>query len=340
MELGRFLRDNVGTYDIVHLHGLWLHPTWAAARACLAAGKPYVVTPHGMLDRWSLSQKRWKKGPYLRWIESKTLRHAAAIHGATQEELDDGRLERWNSSVFVVPLGLPRSAYADLPDPSSFAARFPALAHRRIILFLGRLHPVKQPEVVIEAFHRISRDITDTWLVMAGPADATYLRTLQTLVESLGIGSRVLFTGMLRDRAIQEAYRAASVFVLPSGHENFGVAVAEAMAAECPVIVSDRVGLAPTILQVEAGLVTPPEVEATAHAMRALLRDASLRLSMGRNGRRFVLEQLTAEKVARDLVDLYEDILSGRRKSPAWHIRPGTSRDESTRGGERSSLRL
>ncbi len=320
VELGRFLREKVPNCDIVHLHTLWLYPTWVASRACLAAGKPYVVTLHGMLSTWSLSQKAWKKIPYLHWVEGKTMRDAAAIHGTTKGELDDSRAERWNPSVFVLPLGLPRSAYADLPGQSCFADRFPTLENRRIILFLGRLHPVKQPEVVIRAFHQAFQGISDACLVMAGLGTSAYLRSLQRLVEALGIGSRVLFTGMLRGRAVQEAYRAASLFVLPSLHENFGVAAAEAMAAECPVVVSDRVKLAPEIQKAEAGFVTAPTVEATAEAMDILLRDQPLRISMGRNGRRLVLEQFTAEKVARDLLKVYEDIIMGCRRSPLWQI--------------------
>jgi len=96
------------------------------------------------------------------------------------------------------------------------------------------------------------------------------------------------------------------------------------MAAECPVIISDRVKLAPEIQKAKAGLVTAPTVEATAEALNILLRDQSLRLSMGRNGRRLALERLTAERVAHDLLGVYEDILSGRRTSPAWQLRPET----------------
>jgi glycosyltransferase involved in cell wall biosynthesis len=130
---------------------------------------------------------------------------------------------------------------------------------------------------------------------------------------------KVVFTGLLHADAVREAYSAADVFLLPSLHENFGLSVAEAMAAGCPVIISDQVHIAPAILTAGAGLVGPPSVEAFSGMLEKLLRDKTLRKRMGENGRDLVFREYTWEKVAGDLTAVYEDILGGSRNSPAWN---------------------
>lgn len=322
-ELRRFLRREARDYDIVHLHTIWQHPTWTSGFACSHAGIPYLVSPCGMLGSWALSQKAWKKRPYLWFMGGDTLRRAAALHYTSEGDFASSGAERWNRSCFVLPHGVPRSAYVDLPAPTSFAERFPAVANRRIVLFLGRLHYKKQPDIAIRAFRQAFRDATDTCLVLAGPSSPDYLWQLRRLTSDLRIEDRVIFTGILCGRAIQEAYRAASLFVLPSLQENFGIAVAEAMAAECPVVVSDRVDLSLDVRQAEAGLVAAPTVKAFAEGVALLLGDERLRRRMGENGRRLVLKRFTWEKVAPDLVQVYEDILCGRRLSPAWRVPAG-----------------
>jgi len=231
-----------------------------------------------------------------------------------------------NRAVFVVPWGLPEAAYSGLPESGAFRQRFPELDGKRLALFLGRLHPKKQPEVALRAFAQACRGDDHAALVMAGPGEARYVQGLRSLARQLAIEKQVLFTGPLWGPAVREAYRAASVFVLPSWQENFGRAVVEAMAAGCPVVVSDRVDLAPDISAARAGLVTAPTTEATAEALRVLLGDDALREHMGRNGQILVQERFTWERAAGELVGVYEDILTGRRTSSAWRTHAADSR--------------
>ncbi|HLC20813.1 MAG TPA: glycosyltransferase [Candidatus Methylomirabilis sp.] len=316
--LWEFLKSEVSRYDLVSIHTLWQYPTCAAGMACRRAQVPYVVAPQGMLDRWSVSQKAWRKTLYLLAVEGRTLRRAAALHASSEGERIKSGLERWNRSVSVIPWGVSRAAYTDLPDRSRFADRFPALRDKQFVLFLGRLHPKKQPDVALRAFHKVCAKEKNTFLVLAGPGQAEYVSTLRKSACDLGIEDRVVFTGLLRGRAVQEAYRAASLFVLPSWQENFGNAVVEAMAAGCPVVVSDRIDLAPDIERANAGVVAPPSVDATAEAVARLLGDEALRVSLGHNGRRLVLERFTWEGVAPKVLAAYQDVVSGCRRSPEW----------------------
>jgi glycosyltransferase involved in cell wall biosynthesis len=316
--LGTFLTEKIRNYDLVCIESLWQYPTWKAASICRAAGVPYVVSTNGMLEAWSVSQKAWKKQPYLRWFEGESLRGAAALHATSEMEYVNSAMARWNRWAVVLPLGLPQRAYTTVPKSGLLGKRFRELADNRFVLFLGRVHYKKQPEVAIGAFGRIADKFPDTVLVIAGPCEPSYITRLKELSQDLGIGERVIFTGMLEGETILQAYSAATVFILPSLQENFGLAVAEAMAMQCPVIVSDQVQLAPAITEAEAGMVRRPTVEEMSDALEHVLTNEDLRIHMGQNGRKLVLERFTWQAVAADFLDVFEDILAGTRTSSAW----------------------
>jgi glycosyltransferase involved in cell wall biosynthesis len=271
-----------------------------------------------MLDRWSLRQKAWKKQLYLTFLERRTIQKAEALHWTSDEERQHSGVANASTRGFVLPLGLPHAAYQNLPASTDFVEKRPWLRGRKMILFLGRLHPKKQPDVVIHAFHAIHREFPEASLVLAGTGEQGYLNLLQKLVRQLGLESHVLFLGMLKGREVQEAYVAATLFVLPSLDENFGLAVAEAMAAGCPVVISRQVALSKEIEKYSAGIVIEAEVDGVSRAFRRLLEDSALRQSMGRNGREFVLKKLTWDKIAEQMVEVYQDILQGTRTNAAW----------------------
>jgi len=301
--------------DIVHIHTLWQYPTWAAAGVCQSLGKPYIIRSCGMLEHWSLSQSSFKKRLYLLFGGNSRLKGAAAIHFTSESE----RINSLRPSKdFVIPIGLRSSAYENLPSELAFKKRFPVLENKKIVLFLGRLHYKKQPDVAIRAFALVYNDHPDACLVLAGPGDPNYVAGLDQLVHRLGIEKRVFFLGMLQGETVREAYRAAAFFVLPSFQENFGISVAEAMAAGCPVVVSEQVSLSKEVARANSGIVCSAEVKPTAEAMSRLLGDSGLREKMGINGRNLIVNQFTWEKVAADLIDVYSDILSNLHVHPAW----------------------
>lgn len=317
--MGRWLAREAGWADVAHLHTVWTYPTRAAARACARRGVPYVLRPAGMLEEWSMGRRAWKKALYARLVESSTIRGASALHWTSGQEQE--RSARWAAGQpgLVVPLGLPPSAYEDLPPATSFAARIPALQGRRVLLYLGRVHPKKQPEVAIGALSLVRRDLPDTVLVIAGPGEPRYLESLAALADAHGVKGAVHFAGMLRGREVQEAYAGASAFVLPSHQENFGLAAAEAMAAGCPVIVSPEVALAPLVAAHGAGRVAEASVPAVADAMRGLLADEGARRAAGERARALVLQRFTWTAVAAELIRGYERLrVAGPGSAPAF----------------------
>lgn len=308
--LARALPILVAKADIVHIHTVWQYPTWVASAICQSLRKPYIIRPCGMLEEWSLSQSSFKKKLYLLLGGKHRLRNATALHFTSNSERQKSmRL----SKDFVLPIGLSPSAYENLPPSTAFATRFPILKNRQIVLFLGRLHYKKQPDLAIKAFARACRDDSDACLVLAGPGEPNYVSRLKDLAHELGIAEKVVFVGMLEGVVVREAYTAAALFVLPSLQENFGISVAEAMAAGCPVVISDEVALSSVVVNANAGLVCKLDADSVANAIASLISDEDSRKSMGERGRQIILDKFTWKQIAGRLDTVYADILADKK---------------------------
>ena len=307
-QLKESLYFHVHDANIVHIHTLWSFPVLAGVDACVQLNKPYILRPCGMLDPWSLSQKRWFKKLYL-FCFQRIISKAAAVHFTSEQERMNSAPYVKGIRSFVSPLGVSFDDYENLPDAEAFRKRFPELGEDLLVLFLSRLHYKKQPEVVIRAFWKIATTTPHILLVVAGPCNKNYVRQLKYLVNQLGLNNKVLFTGMLSGLAKQEVLSAASIFVLPSLHENFGISVVEATAAGLPVIISDRINLADDISLAQAGLVCPPTLEELTQAMHQLIQDPVLCERMGRNGKKLARDKFDWPFVAECLIDEYDRIL-------------------------------
>ena len=306
-EIKRKLNELVQGCDIVHAHMVWDYPIWEAARQARLHGKPFILRPCGNLEVWSLSQKRLKKLLYLRVLGS-VVRSASAIHYTSEGERADSAAVTGDRKSLVIPLGI-LPEIANRADPGALARRFAELEGKQIVLFLGRLHPKKQPELVIDAFASIAEGYPRRHLILAGPADEAYSAALCERVEQLGIARRVTFTGLLGSDAVRDVFAAAAVFVLPSQQENFGISVVEAMASACPVVISDRIGIAPEILAAEAGIVCPMNPLSIADALRRVLDDDTFGRQMGDNGRNLALARYTWPRVAANVLENYSRII-------------------------------
>jgi glycosyltransferase involved in cell wall biosynthesis len=181
------------------------------------------------------------------------------------------------------------------------------------VLYLGRLHYKKQPDVAIRAFAKLRAGFPEAHLVMAGEGEAGYVAELRRLAGELGLAGSITFTGPLLGEEKLQALSAASVFLLPSLRENFGIAVAEAMAAGCPVVVSPGVDIAEEISRAEAGLVCSPEPGLFAEALAKILNSPGLSSSMGQNGKKLTSEKYRWTKIVGELTGIYAGILAAKR---------------------------
>lgn len=285
------LDASIGSYDAVHLHSVFLWPTYAAARAAAKHGVPYVVSPRGMLVPELVARKsRFAKKLWIRAVERRTFANAASVHFTAQVEWDDARrLGIPLPDPIIVPNGI------ELPSADSMP-RLPDT-----LLFLGRINWKKGLEFLLDAI----KDVADVKVVIAGNDEEELTPKLRAQAERNGVADRVDFRGPVSGAAKDELLRTSMALVLPSLSENFGNVVLEAMAVAMPVIVTPEVGLAADVESAGAGIVTSNAPDALAAAIRRMLGDSDARTSMGRRGRELVQSRFTWDVVAAQMEQHY-----------------------------------
>ncbi|MEM1108513.1 MAG: glycosyltransferase [Planctomycetota bacterium] len=315
-DLPATLRQKIGEADVVHIHGLWEEPQHLAFGISRELGRPTVLSPHGMLDRWSLSQSRIKKQVYLAWRLRRNLRRADAFHFTTEEERRSVERFGFPGKPLVVPLGLDLGEFDPLPDAGRFRQRFPKLGDRPYALFLSRLHHKKGLELLLPAFAKVHEANPDWRLVVAGPPESPeYLSSLQSLTKEIGLieDEHVFFVGMQRGVERVEAMADAAFFVLPSYQENFGIVVAEAGAAGLPLVVSEHVNLASFVESHGLGVITKQDVESLSHDLNGVVGRTDLE-ELGRRAREVVFEQFDWRNLGARWDQLYADLSDTKSK--------------------------
>jgi len=289
-----WLKKQGGDYDRVIVNGIWQYLSFAAWRRYAGSSIPYYVFPHGMLDPWfkeTFPLKHLKKWLYWPWAEYRVLRNAAAVIFTSEEERSQARKSFWlyRCREKVSPLGVeapPISSNAK----SEFLSRYPQLQNTRIFLFLGRLHPKKGCDMLLEAFAQM-RSNDSISLILAGPDQVGWESDLRRQVTRLNLTNRVVFTGMLEGSMKQGAFANAEAFVLPSHQENFGISVVEALAARVPVLISNRVNIWREIEADRAGYVESDDLAGTTRLLQRWIGTAPAEREMVRENARRCFEQ-------------------------------------------------
>ena len=303
LPLARWLYEHAADYDLLHIHALFSFPTLPACDSARRAKIPYVLRPLGTLGEWSLTHKARQKSLYYSLFERRNLRHAAAIHATSPLEAKSLEQFGFESKTRVIPLGVESAPFPSRPKTSDSQVK---------LLFLSRLHPMKALPILFQSLALLRKKGIRPALVIGGNGDSSYESKLKQNVEALGLVSQVEFSGFLQRENKARAFAEADIFVQPSHEESFGIATAEAMAAGLPVVVSERVGISPDIQEYGAGVVVQCNADSVKEGIEKLIRDPKLRLRMGEQGRRLVREKFSWDKVAKQLVDLYEGILAGK----------------------------
>lgn len=306
-DLARILDERISTVDVVHVHAMWESIQRLACVTARRRGIPYVVTPHGLLDRFNMSTGWFKKRTYFEFRMRGPLNGAAALHFATEMERGAVARLRLRAQSIVEPFGLAAGEYASLPAEGTFRSRNPQLAHRRYVMFLGRLDYGKGLELLIPAF-AATRD-REAQLVIAGPDSFSgYRRTVEALIDRHAVRERVILTGLLDSEQKRAALVDAHVLCHPSFHENFGLVVVEALACGCPVILSDQVYLHPQLSREGLAKVVRLDVGEVTAALESALTAPK---ADGEAGRNFVLDRFNWERIGRDWAGHYQGMIKG-----------------------------
>lgn len=320
-----WLRERARGFDIVVSHGLWLFNGLAVWQALRGSKTPYCVFPHGMLDPWFRRRyplKHAKKWLYWQAVEQRVLRDADAVLFTCEEERVQARqsFSPYRCHEIVVSFGTARP-FGDVErQRAAFLQKFPQLSGKRLLLFLGRVHEKKGCRELIEAFQRVSTNGAHArfHLVMAGPADNPYGRELEAATTRHGSAGSVTWTGMLSGDLKWGAFHSADAFVLPSHQENFGIAVAEALACGVPVLISNKVNIWREIEQDRAGLVESDDVEGTTRLLRRWgALEAGVRAEMQSAARSCFAARFEMKKAACDLLNVFQRVIQARRAACA-----------------------
>ena len=296
-DLGRAVAQRVAETDVVHIHALWEEIQHQAATHARQRSVPYIIRPCGMLDPWSLAQSKWKKRIYMAWRLRRNLSGASALHFSTVTESQCAGPLGLRVPAIVEPNGVDLKEFVNLPPRGTFRAKFPQLGNRLYVVFLGRLYPGKGAEMLVPAFAKLQN--ADAMLVLVGPDQNGFQTQLESMVREHKLEDRVLFAGMQRGVDRVAALADADLFSLPSEHENFGIAVVEALAAGLPVVISDQVYLHPDITAAQVGGVVPMNIDALARELDRWLSDDTLRKSAAERTRPFVWQRYDWHQIAR-----------------------------------------
>ena len=303
----RWLRATAlsGHVDIIHDHSLWMMPNVYAGWATRRTKCRLVVSPRGTLSEWALGRSARVKRVFWSLLQGPALRHVACFHATADTELEDIRRAGFLQPVSIIPNGV------DVPAPE------PKLSGgRRRLLFLGRIHPKKGVDLLLLAWRAVSQRFPDWDLYIAGPDNGGYPPRMQTLAAELKL-QRIEFCGSVYGEEKLRAYREADLFVLPTHSENFGMTVAEALAAGTPAIVTRgapwgrleehgagwwiEIGVDPLVACLEEAL-SRPRNELAARGIR---------------GREWVRQEFSWGRVGAMMDQTYQWLLSGG-DAPAW----------------------
>lgn len=274
----RFIASEMSRWDVIHTHSVFLWPTTAAARLARRAGKPYVVSPRGMLVRDLIARRSpWLKKAWIALFERRNVEGAAAVHVTSSLEGEEMLAAGFHPAKTIeIPNGF------DFEAPSVTAApQLPAGLPVKYALFLGRISWKKGLDRLVAAL----ANAPDLNLVIAGNDDENYRPTIEKLAAELGVTRRIYYVGFVDGQTKRALLSNATLLVLPSYSENFGNVVLEAMAVGTPVVVTPEVGAASIVSETHSGIVVDGDPILLARALADLTSNVQSRQEMGSNAR-------------------------------------------------------
>ncbi|OFX61438.1 MAG: hypothetical protein A2066_00620 [Bacteroidetes bacterium GWB2_41_8] len=304
IDLGRELQK-IET-DIFHGHGIWQLPTHQMAKIARERGKPYVITPRGMLEEWSLEQKSIQKNIFLKLFQLKDLKLANCLHATASNELMSIRKLGLENPVAIIPNGI----NTDIYKPSDR----PKLNTKKRILFLSRIHKKKGINFLIEAWASIYKKFPDWEVQIVGVNEDSYLESMKQLIQKNDIVESIKIIEPVYGTAKIKLYQESDLFVLPSHSENFGIVVAEALSSGVPVITTKGTPWE-ELNSNECGwwinIGTEPLISSLTEA---LLMTDSARHKLGQNGRQLILDKYSIEHTGFMMKQVYDWMLNNNEK--------------------------
>jgi glycosyltransferase involved in cell wall biosynthesis len=316
--LGAALAAAAARADLIHIHGLWTLPAWTAARIARRLDIPYVISPRGMLDAGSLAHHAARKRIAYWTVERRNLAGAAFLHATSAVEAKALEARGAGAPVITLPNGVEAPA-AGPPARGAFRGRLGIPPGAPLVMYLGRIHPIKRLDLLAAVFERLREARPDAQLVIAGADEAGYRRALEP--HFARSGPSVHWTGALGEAEKWALLADADALVLCSDSESFGMSIVEAMAAGLPVVITQTCPWE-EVETARAGFWVPQDAEAIADGLQEILAQPAKAREMGERGRWLVRSRYAWDTVAAVMTERYRVAASGRRYSV---LTPGMS---------------
>jgi len=302
------LGKTIDQFDIVIADLLWtpaMHPVITNSNRL---NKPCIIPLHGQLLPWSLNFRKYKKKIYLNLVEKYNLNKATAIHCTTI--MEESALSRLNlrTPAFVIPNGLDLGKYSLIQEKGYLHKKLDLIETSILLLFLGRLHRVKRPDIALEAFANVNRP--DLHLIYVGPDEENVISKLQKRARELNCIERVHFLGLQEAHEVLKILFDTDLLIMPSEMESFGMAALEALAAGVPILTSNNVPIGNWAEMAGAGQTTSCNSNAFAYAINDLLQSTSQLKLMGEKGKRLVKEQFDTTIIVEKLLSTFRTIIA------------------------------
>lgn len=310
LDLLRWLASSASEYDLAHLHALFSPVTTAAATVARRQRLPYILRPLGTLDPADLQKKRQLKQIYGTLLEKPNLAGAAAVHFTSAQEAKISERYGVKTKDLVIPLGVEKPSA--MPELGLARQKWYIPNDTPVLLFMSRIDPKKGLDLLLPALKNLQAQGVKFHFVLAGanPQDPEYEQKIQQQIQQSSLAKCSTITGFVRGEMKQALLQDADVFVLPSYYENFGIAVAEALAVGTPVVISDQVHIWQDIEKAEAGWISSCEVASLTEALQSALKSGEVRQQKGEKARQLAQDNYSWDAIAQQIIRAYEVILA------------------------------
>ena len=324
LGLLRWFYHHAHEFDIAHIHALFSPVSSVAAAIARHRHLPYILRPLGTLDPADLRKKRVLKRCYAACLERHNMAGAAALHFTSLQEAKVSERFDTQTPSLIIPLGVTPSAdptraknHAENQTPTQPTDGSAGSHSVPCILFMSRIDPKKGLDLLIPALERVLTEGQNFRFILAGanPQDLGYEQWVRDRIQSSAIAPYTTMTGFVQGDPKNALLQQADLFVLPSYYENFGIAVAEAMVAGIPVLVSDQVHICDDIQRSQSGWVCACDVDSLTTQLLQALQNSSLRQQRGDRAQQFALIHYSWGAIAQRTLTVYQDILSRQSSS-------------------------
>lgn len=303
------LGGTISNYDIIHVNTIWTWPPHIAVREALKRNLPIVLSPHGMLYPQALKVSAWKKKIIGNLFVNNDLKSVSCIHATSQDEARHIRNYGINIPIAVIPNCINMDEYPPQRKMPNKARRFG---------FIGRLDPIKNIDLLLNAWESLGSETRNAELVLIGDGEPEYVNYLKAIINDNSL-KNVRFCGFLSGKELKEAIHSLDYLVLPSKSENFGMVVAEALACGVPAITTKGTPWQ-SLVDENAGWWVDADIESISNAILVAINlNEKFRLKMGQNGYNLINRKYSASSIAKKMTKLY-DWLLGNGNCPDFVI--------------------